>query len=135
MSTSQLARNLAPQAPSAIGFFERYLTVWVALCIVAGVLIGQLFPGVIQAVASLEVAKVNIPVGVAIYLACLALLPGGKGQAHGQRLDVAGAVTITASLMLAVYAIVNGNAAGWTSLQSLGLLGAAVALLAAVLVI
>ena len=68
-------------------------------------------------------------------LPCLALLPGGKGQAHGQRLDVAGAVTITASLMLAVYAIVNGNAAGWTSMQSLGLLGAAAALLAAFLFI
>ena len=41
------------------------------------------------------------------------------------RLDVAGAVTVTASLMLAVYAIVNGNQDGWTSAQTLGLLGAA----------
>ena len=40
------------------------------------------------------------------------------------RLDVAGAVTVTAALMLAVYAIVNGNEAGWTSAQTLGLLGA-----------
>jgi MFS family permease len=46
------------------------------------------------------------------------------------RIDVAGAVTVTASLVLAVYAIVNGNAAGWTSVRTLGLLGAAVALLA-----
>ena len=94
--------------------------------------IGVLLGGVLTSALSWHwIFLVNIPVGVAIYLACLALLPGGKGQAHGQRLDVAGAVTITASLMLAVYAIVNGNAAGWTSLQSLGLLGAAAALLAA----
>ena len=50
-------------------------------------------------------------------------------------LDVAGAVTVTASLMLAVYAIVNGNEAGWTSPATLGLLGAAVVLLVAFLVI
>src|SRR5207253_6935164 len=46
------------------------------------------------------------------------------------RLDIGGAVTVTASLMLAVYAIVNGNQAGWTSARTLGLLGGAVALLA-----
>src|SRR5207247_11333695 len=50
-------------------------------------------------------------------------------------LDVAGAVTVTAALMLAVYAIVNGNQNGWTSAQTLGLLGGAVALLATFLVI
>jgi ACR3 family arsenite transporter len=61
MTASQLARNAAPQAPAAIGFFERYLTVWVALCIVAGVLLGQLLPGFFHAVAALEVARVNIP--------------------------------------------------------------------------
>jgi MFS family permease len=48
---------------------------------------------------------------------------------------VAGAVTVTAALILAFYAIVNGNQAGWASGQTLGLLGAAVALLAAFLVI
>jgi predicted MFS family arabinose efflux permease len=51
------------------------------------------------------------------------------------RLDVAGAVTITAALMLAVYAIVNGNDAGWISAQTLGLLAAAAALLALFLAI
>ena len=47
------------------------------------------------------------------------------GAAAAQRLDVAGAVTVTAALMLAVYAIVNGNEAGWTSTQTLGLLAGA----------
>src|ERR671910_979535 len=57
---------------------------------------------------------VNAPVGVAVFALCLWLLPGGRGHA-GQRLDLGGAVTVTGSLLLAVYAIVNGNEAGWTS--------------------
>ena len=62
----------------------------------------------------------------------LRLLPAAHGGAADGRLDVAGAVTVTAALMLAVYAIVNGNEAGWTSAQTLGLLGVAVALLVGV---
>jgi EmrB/QacA subfamily drug resistance transporter len=73
---------------------------------------------------------VNVPIGVAVILLTLRLLPAAPGSAAGGRLDVAGAVTVTASLMLAVYAIVNGNDTGWTSGQTLGLLGAAVLLLA-----
>ncbi len=73
---------------------------------------------------------VNVPIGVAVIVLTLKLLPGAHGSAAGGRLDVAGAVTVTASLMLAVYAIVNGNDTGWTSGQTLGLLGAAVVLLA-----
>jgi MFS family permease len=67
---------------------------------------------------------VNIPLGVVVLAATLKLLPAAPGQGEGH-LDVAGSVTVTASLMLAVYAIVNGNEAGWTSLRTLGLLGAA----------
>jgi EmrB/QacA subfamily drug resistance transporter len=73
---------------------------------------------------------VNLPVGIAVFALCLVLLPGGRAQATVQRLDIAGAVTVTASLMLAVYAIVNGNGAGWTSAQTLGLLAAAATLMA-----
>src|SRR5262249_31434685 len=57
---------------------------------------------------------VNIPIGVAVFALCLILLPGGRGVA-AVRLDLAGAATVTASLMLAVYAIVNGNQKGWLS--------------------
>jgi EmrB/QacA subfamily drug resistance transporter len=78
---------------------------------------------------------VNVPIGVAVVVLTLKLLPDARGSAAGGRLDVAGAVTVTASLMLAVYAIVNGNDSGWTSGQTLGLLAAAVALLAAFVVI
>jgi EmrB/QacA subfamily drug resistance transporter len=71
---------------------------------------------------------VNIPIGVAVVLLSLKLLPAGRGPA-GVRLDAAGAITVTASLMLAVYAIVNGNQNGWTSAETLGLLGSALVLL------
>jgi len=77
---------------------------------------------------------VNIPIGVAVIVFSLTLLPAARGVAD-TRLDLAGAITVTASLMLAVYAIVNGNEAGWTSVQTLGLLAAAAALLAVFLVI
>ncbi len=73
---------------------------------------------------------VNVPIGVAVYALSLRLVPASQGSAAAGRLDVAGAVTVTSALMLAVYAIVNGNEAGWTSGQTLGLLAAATALLA-----
>jgi MFS family permease len=63
------------------------------------------------------------------------VLPGGRGLAPSTRLDVAGAVTVTASLMVAVYAIVNGNEVGWGTLRTLGLLGVAGVLLAVFLLI
>lgn len=98
--------------------------------------LGVLLGGVLTSALSWHwVFLVNLPLGVAIYAACKVLLPDGPGQAHGQRLDVAGAFTITASLMLAVYAIVNGNGVGWMSMQTLVLLGMAVALLLAFLLI
>jgi len=73
---------------------------------------------------------VNIPVGIAVLVGSRALLPADAARAPG-RLDVAGAVTITASLILAVYAIINGNQVGWTSARTLGLLGGAVVLFGA----
>ena len=72
---------------------------------------------------------VNVPIGVLVYALSLRLVPGERGAAATGRLDFAGAVTVTAALMLAVYAIVEGNNAGWTSAQTLGLLGGAAALL------
>src|SRR4051794_24389492 len=73
---------------------------------------------------------VNFPIGVVVSVLTLRLLPGERGPSTSSRLDVGGAVTVTVALMLAVYAIVNGNQTGWTSAQTLGLLGAAVALMA-----
>src|SRR5690349_16609687 len=54
--------------------FERYLTLWVALCIVAGIALGHVFPGFFQAVGALEVAKVNLPVAALIWLMVIPML-------------------------------------------------------------
>ncbi|WP_374538371.1 ACR3 family arsenite efflux transporter [Chitinimonas taiwanensis] len=62
-------------SPSAgMSLFERYLTLWVALCIVAGIALGQLFPTAFQAIGGLEVAKVNLPVGGLIWVMIIPML-------------------------------------------------------------
>ena len=58
----------------AIGGFERWLTLWVFLCIVAGIILGQVFPGFFQTVGQLEIARVNIPVGVLIWVMIVPML-------------------------------------------------------------
>ncbi len=94
--------------------------------------IGVLVGGVLTDALSWHwVFLVNIPIGIAVFLLCRTLLPATRGETASGRLDVAGAVTVTASLMLAVYAIVNGNGSGWGSARTIGLLAAAAALLAA----
>jgi EmrB/QacA subfamily drug resistance transporter len=98
--------------------------------------IGVLLGGVLTDLISWHwIFLVNVPIGALVIVLSLRLLPGERGASMSGRLDVAGAVTVTAALMLAVYAIVNGNQNGWTSAQTLGLLGGAVALLATFLVI
>ncbi|SEB10141.1 ACR3 family arsenite efflux transporter [Variovorax sp. YR216] len=72
MTTSTIAAA-APPRP-AISFFERYLTVWVGLCIVVGVALGQVVPGFSKEVASLEVARVNLPVGLLIWVMIIPML-------------------------------------------------------------
>ena len=78
---------------------------------------------------------VNVPIGVAV--SCLAppVLPADRVSRSGGRLDAGGAVIVTAGLMLAVYAIVNGNQTGWLSGQTLGLLTGSAGLLVAFLVV
>jgi EmrB/QacA subfamily drug resistance transporter len=78
---------------------------------------------------------VNVPIGAAVVVFSLRLLPDGRAAAAAQRLDLAGAAAITGALMVAVYAIVNGNEVGWTTLRTLGLLAASSALLAIFLAI
>jgi EmrB/QacA subfamily drug resistance transporter len=98
----------------------------------AGVLLG----GILTDLISWHwIFLVNIPVGVAVFAFCVFLLPSERLPSSTRRLDLGGAVTVTAALMLAVYAIVNGNEAGWTSGQTTGLLAAAVVLLGIFLVI
>jgi MFS family permease len=93
--------------------------------------IGVLLGGVLTDLLNWHwIFLVNLPVGVMVLALSLVLIPAARGAAGARSLDVAGAVTVTASLMLAVYAIVNGNEEGWTSGQTTGLLAAAAALLA-----
>jgi ACR3 family arsenite transporter len=54
--------------------FERYLTLWVALCIVVGVALGHLFPGVFQLIGAAEIAKVNLPVAILVWLMIIPML-------------------------------------------------------------
>jgi ACR3 family arsenite transporter len=61
-------------AVAPLGRFERFLTLWVVLCIVAGTVLGLLAPGAAQTVAALEVAQVNIPVGVLIWIMIIPML-------------------------------------------------------------
>ena len=69
---------------------------------------------------------VNVPVGVVVFLLCRKLLPSHAGEAEDKRhLDFGGAVSVTLALLLATYATINGNQAGWGSSQTLGLLAAA----------
>jgi ACR3 family arsenite transporter len=57
-----------------VNIFERYLTLWVLLCIVAGIALGELFPAVFQQIARMEVAAVNIPVGLLIWVMIVPML-------------------------------------------------------------
>jgi ACR3 family arsenite transporter len=65
----------AKQAAGAkLGGFERWLTLWVGLCIVAGITLGHIFPSVFQGIGALEVAEVNLPVAVLIWLMIVPML-------------------------------------------------------------
>ncbi|MCD0416881.1 ACR3 family arsenite efflux transporter [Rubrivivax sp. JA1024] len=61
-------------APAPMSLFERWLTLWVALCIAAGIALGQLFPGPFQAIGRLEFAQVNLPVGLLIWVMIIPML-------------------------------------------------------------
>ncbi len=61
-------------ARPALGIFERWLTLWVFLCIVAGILLGQLFPALFQTVGRIEIARVNLPVGILIWVMIIPML-------------------------------------------------------------
>ena len=71
MSTHALP---AVVAPAPMSFFERWLSLWVGLCIVAGIGLGQWLPGPVQAIGRLELARVNLPVGLLIWVMIIPML-------------------------------------------------------------
>ncbi len=73
MSSTDAATQKHSTANS-MNLFERYLTVWVALCILLGIGLGQLLPGPVQAIGKMEVAQVNLPVGVLIWVMIIPML-------------------------------------------------------------
>jgi EmrB/QacA subfamily drug resistance transporter len=92
----------------------------------AGVLLG----GILTDLLSWHwIFLVNIPVGITVFILSIYLCPSVRVPGAERRLDIGGAITVTGALMLAVYAIVQGNEEGWTSAQTLGFLGAAAALI------
>lgn len=63
-----------PVARAPMSLFERYLSVWVFLCIVVGIALGQWFPSVFQTIGAMEVAQVNLPVGALIWVMIIPML-------------------------------------------------------------
>ena len=69
---TEVPASSMPQSP--LGFFEQYLSVWVFLCIVLGIALGQFVPGVFQNIGAMEVARVNLPVGLLIWIMVIPML-------------------------------------------------------------
>jgi EmrB/QacA subfamily drug resistance transporter len=90
-----------------------------------GVLLGGLLTGALN---WHWVFLVNLPVGIAVILLTLKHVPVVESQSPNASIDVTGAISLTLALVLAVYAIVNGNDVGWLTAQTLGLLALAAAI-------
>ncbi|KZC23145.1 arsenical-resistance protein, partial [Rhodanobacter thiooxydans] len=73
-ASAELAACAVPSEVARIGFFERWLTLWVLLCIVAGTLLGHWLPGGFAALGGMQVAQVNLPVAVLIWLMIIPML-------------------------------------------------------------
>ena len=98
--------------------------------------VGVLLGGVLTGLLDWHwIFLVNVPVGIAVLVLSFMLLSPARREGPSPRLDVAGAVTVTSALILAVFAIVNGNEVGWLTARTLGTLAVAAALFAAFLLI
>ena len=68
------AVSVAPTHAPSMGAFERYLTLWVALCIVAGIVLGQVLPVVFHTLGKVTVAHINLPIAVLVWLMIVPML-------------------------------------------------------------
>ena len=111
------------------------MSVWAAIA-VGGAAVGLLVGGILVEVLSWPwIFFVNIPVGIAVFVAALRFVPESKDERAHKSFDLAGAVTVTAGLIILVYAIVEAQEKGWTSAQTLIVGGIALALLGAFVLI
>jgi EmrB/QacA subfamily drug resistance transporter len=111
----------------AMGFFGFVMS--------GGGAVGVLLGGVLTGLLNWHwIFLVNVPIGAAVLAFGQRLLPRDRVLAEPGRLDVPGAALVTAALMLAVYAVVGGNEAGWATTRTLGMLAVAAVLLVAFLV-
>jgi EmrB/QacA subfamily drug resistance transporter len=111
----------------AMGFFGFVMS--------GGGAVGVLAGGILTGLLNWHwIFLVNVPIGVGVWVAAGRVLPADRVRRDGQPLDVPGAALVTLSLMTAVYAVVGGNAAGWASAETLGLLTLAGGLMVAFVV-
>src|SRR5246127_2097850 len=109
----------------------RALGVWSAIAAGGGA-VGLVLGGALTQLASWEwIFIVNVPVGIATLLATLRFVPESRADVQHRTFDLAGAVTVTAGLIVLVYAIVKAQSFGWGSARTIGLIAASLALLAA----
>ena len=107
------------------------MSVWAAIAVGGGA-VGLVLGGfLVDAFSWPWIFFVNIPVGIAVFVASLKLVPESKDERAHKSFDLAGAITVTAGLLILVYAIVKAQEKGWGSLHTLVVGGIAVALLAA----
>jgi EmrB/QacA subfamily drug resistance transporter len=106
------------------------LSIWAAIASGGGA-VGLLLGGVLTEALSWEwIFFVNVPIGVAIIFAALRLVPNSRVEGGTRHFDLAGAISVTAGLIILVYAIVKAQDWGWGSASTLGLAAVAVAVLA-----
>jgi ACR3 family arsenite transporter len=127
-------------AGAPLSLFERWLTLWVALCIVVGIVLGQLFPAPFQLLGRLDVAQVNLPVGVLIWVMIIPMLMkidfGALGQvkSHWKGIGVTLFINWAVkpfSMALLAWIFIRGLFAPWLPAEQLDSYVAGLILLAA----
>ncbi|WP_449727705.1 ACR3 family arsenite efflux transporter [Chromobacterium rhizoryzae] len=109
---------LRRDGPASMSRFERYLTLWVFLCIIAGIALGQTLPQLFQAIGKLEIAQVNLPVGLLIWVMIIPMLVKVDfGALHEVRHHVRGiGVTLVVNWLLKPFSMAF---LGWLFIRNL----------------
>jgi EmrB/QacA subfamily drug resistance transporter len=114
---------------------NKAMSVWAAIA-VGGAAVGLLLGGIlVDAFSWPWIFFVNVPVGIAVFIAALRYVPESKDESAHKSFDLLGALTVTAGLVTLVYAIVKAQEKGWASAHTLGIGGLAIALLVAFVLI